>query len=126
MENFIPQTEKMILCVEDDRDTCELLQILLTDWKTDFAHRLSDAFAMLENSRFDLYILDNWLPDGSGIDLCRRIRSIDEAAPIIFTSAVGNKSEIKKAKDAGAVEYLVKPYDPGNLQKIVKELLSKF
>lgn len=115
----------MILCVEDDRDTCELLGILLTEWKTDFAHRLSDARVMLESSRFDLYILDNWLPDGSGIDLCHQIREVDEFAPIIFTSAVGNKSEIKKAKEAGAVEYLVKPYDPENLQKIVKELIFK-
>jgi DNA-binding response OmpR family regulator len=125
MTNFPTQFDKTILCVEDDLDTCELLDILLADWQIDFVHRLNDAQKKLEKSRFDLYILDNWLPDGSGIDLCHYIRKTDDGAPIIFTSAVGNKTEIKKAREAGAVEYLVKPYEPENLQKIVKELLFK-
>jgi DNA-binding response OmpR family regulator len=124
--NASTEFAKTILCVEDDLDTCELLGILLADWQTTFVHRLDDARRKLENNRFDLYILDNWLPDGSGIDLCWHIRETDGDTPIIFTSAVGNKTEIKKAREAGAVEYLVKPYEPENLQKIIKELLFEF
>ncbi|HLL99570.1 MAG TPA: response regulator [Pyrinomonadaceae bacterium] len=117
--------KKRILCVEDDRDTCDLLSVLFSEYEVVFAASLQEAFALIENQHFDLYVLDNWLPDGSGIEVCRRIHELKPEVPIIFTSAVGQKSEIKKALDAGAREYLVKPYEPENLQKIVKELIAE-
>lgn len=116
-------SKKRILCVEDDKDTCELLSILFSDYDVVFAGSLREAFSLLESQHFDLYVLDNWLPDGSGIEVCRKIHALKPDVPIIFTSAVGQKSEIKKALDAGAKEYLVKPYEPEDLQKIVKDLV---
>jgi DNA-binding response OmpR family regulator len=115
--------KKRILCVEDDRDTCELLSILFSEYDVVFAGSLREAFSLLESEHFDLYVLDNWLPDGSGIEVCRKIHELKPDMPIIFTSAVGQKSEIKKALAAGAREYLVKPYEPEELQKVVKELI---
>ncbi|MDQ3800687.1 MAG: response regulator [Acidobacteriota bacterium] len=115
--------KKRILCVEDDRDTCDLLGILFSEYEVIFARTLKEAFSLLDEQHFDLYVLDNWLPDGSGIEVCRRIHSLNPATPIIFTSAVGQKSEIRAALSAGAREYLVKPCEPERLQKIVKELL---
>ncbi|HEX8736034.1 MAG TPA: response regulator [Pyrinomonadaceae bacterium] len=117
--------KKRILCVEDDKDTCELLSILFSEYEVVFASSLREAFSLLESEHFDLYVLDNWLPDGSGIEVCRRIHELKPHIPIIFTSAVGQKSEIKKATDAGAREYLVKPYEPEKLQKVVKELIAE-
>ena len=117
--------KKRILCVEDDKDTCELLSILFSEYEVVFAGSLREAFSLLESKHFDLYVLDNWLPDGSGIEVCRRIHELKPHVPIIFTSAVGQNSEIKKALAAGAREYLVKPYEPEKLQKIVKELLAE-
>lgn len=116
--------KKRILCVEDDKDTCELLGILFSDYEVVFAGSIKEAFSLLESQHFDLYVLDNWLPDGSGIEVCQKIHALKPLIPIIFTSAVGQKSEIKKALAAGAKEYLVKPYEPEDLQKIVKELIS--
>jgi DNA-binding response OmpR family regulator len=116
--------KKRILCVEDDKDTCELLGILFSEYEVVFADSLKQAFSLLASQHFDLYVLDNWLPDGSGIEVCQRIHALKPLIPIIFTSAVGQKSEIKKALAAGAREYLVKPYEPEDLQKIVKDLLS--
>jgi DNA-binding response OmpR family regulator len=115
--------KKRILCVEDDRDTCELLSVLFSEYDVVFAGSLREAFSLLESEHFDLYVLDNWLPDGSGIEVCRKIHELKPDMPIIFTSAVGQKSEIKKALAAGAREYLVKPYEPEELQKVVKELI---
>ncbi|HEX8370894.1 MAG TPA: response regulator [Pyrinomonadaceae bacterium] len=115
--------KKRILCVEDDKDTCELLSILFSEYDVFFADSLREAFSLLESEHFDLYVLDNWLPDGSGIEICGKIHALKPDVPIIFTSAVGQKSEIKKALAAGAREYLVKPYEPEELQKIVKELI---
>lgn len=117
--------KKRILCVEDDRDTCELLSILFSEYDVVFAGSLREAFSLLESEHFDLYVLDNWLPDGSGIEVCRKIHELKPDVPIIFTSAVGQKSEIKKALAAGAREYLVKPYEPEELQKVVKELIAE-
>lgn len=116
--------KKRILCVEDDKDTCELLGILFSEYEVIFADSLKQAFSLLESQHFDLYVLDNWLPDGSGIEVCQKIHALKPLIPIIFTSAVGQKSEIKKALAAGAREYLVKPYEPEDLQKVVKDLLS--
>ena len=116
--------KKRILCVEDDKDTCELLGILFSDYEVVFADSIKKAFSLLESQHFDLYVLDNWLPDGSGIEVCQKIHELKPLIPIIFTSAVGQKSEIKKALSAGAKEYLVKPYEPEDLQKIVKDLLA--
>ncbi|MEP6705642.1 MAG: response regulator, partial [Acidobacteriota bacterium] len=79
---------------------------------------------MTEKGEFDLYVLDNWLPDGSGVELCKRIRSSGTRSPILFTSAVGQRHDIELAMDAGADRYLVKPYEPEKLLHAVKELLD--
>jgi DNA-binding response OmpR family regulator len=90
-----------------------------------FAGSIAAAGPHIENGHFDLYMLDNWLPDGSGIELCRRIRTLDPTTPIIFTSAVGIKTSVDEAMTAGANRYLLKPVEPDNLRKVVKELLQE-
>lgn len=113
-----------ILCVEDDKDTCELISFLFPDYDVKFAHTMSDGVRSFESENFDLCILDNWLPDGSGIELCRKMRFLNETVPIVFASAAGYKADIEKALNAGAQEYLVKPYEPEKLKKIVKKLVN--
>ena len=120
-----PSHKVRILCVEDDRDTCELIGVLFPDYDIKFAYTMSEGISLFESQTFDLCVLDNWLPDGSGIELCLKIRALNSAVPIVFASAVGYKTEIQKAMDAGAQEYLVKPYEPETLQKIVKKLTEK-
>lgn len=118
-------SKKQILCVEDHEDTCELYSLLLPEYDFTFAHTKADAFAMVENKSFDLYMMDNWLPDGSGTDLCRKIHTLHPNAPILFVSGITREKERQEALDAGASEYLVKPCDPDKLQKVVKELINK-
>lgn len=125
MENEnIPSAPKRVLCVEDDRDTCEVLTFVMTDYEFAVVHSVADATKMIDSRSFDLYILDNWLPDGSGVDLCKTIRRADDTAPIIFTSAIGQRHEINVAMNAGADRYLVKPYEPETLVQTIKELLD--
>jgi DNA-binding response OmpR family regulator len=113
-----------ILCVEDDRDTCEVLRFVMTDYEFTAVHSIEEALKLIEKSDFDLYVLDNWLPDGSGIELCKRIRSSGTRAPILFTSAIGQRQDIETATEAGADRYLVKPYEPEKLVQTIKELLK--
>lgn len=115
---------RRILCVEDDLDTCEILQILLREYELVFANKLEDAHPLVDHQKFDLFMLDNWLPDGSGIELCHMIRALHPGSPIIFTSAVGMQKDLDEAAAAGADRYLLKPCEPDTLVKIVKELIT--
>ena len=118
-------TRRRILCVEDHKDTCDILALVLRHY--DFTHvdSVEQARQLIAQQPFDLYIFDNWLPDGSGLDLCREIRSTGSRVPIIFTSAAGFQTDIENAKQAGADRYIVKPYEPFAVEQNVKELLDQ-
>ena len=120
--NKLPR--KRVLCVEDDRDTCEVLKFVMTDYEFTAVGSIAAAEDLVKEQHFDLYVLDNWLPDGSGVELCQRIRKVNATAPIVFTSAIGQRHEIDLAMKAGADRYLVKPYEPETLVQAVKELLN--
>ena len=116
---------RRILCVEDNADTCEVLAFIFRSYELTFAHSIAAAREHFGDTDYDLYILDNWLPDGSGIELCREIRALFPLTPILFTSAVGIQHSIDEALNAGADRYLLKPVEPDNLVSTVKELLSE-
>ena len=114
---------KRFLIVEDDIESCKLLNIILADYELTVTHTLASAKPHYQSRHFDIFMLDNWLPDGSGIDFCREIRLNHPDTPIIFTSAAAMNENITEATNAGATRYLVKPFDPFELQEIVKDLL---
>jgi DNA-binding response OmpR family regulator len=116
--------QKRFLIVEDDIESCKILNIVLADFDLTVVHTLASAKPHYQDRHFDIYMLDNWLPDGSGIDFCREIRLNHPDTPIIFTSAAAHNANISEATAAGATRYLVKPYDPFELQEIVKDLLD--
>jgi DNA-binding response OmpR family regulator len=116
---------RRILCVEDDKDTCEVLRFVMTDYDFRTVSSVAAAEELIESEKFDIYVLDNWLPDGSGVELCEKIRRISPTLPIVFTSAIGQRQDIDLAMQAGADRYLVKPYEPETLVQTVKELLNQ-
>lgn len=115
--------KKRILSVEDDADSRELLEFVLSDYEVVFAGGIKEAMNAFGGGTFDLCLLDSRLSDGDGIDLCSKIRAINESVPIVFASGIGTKSDIQNALSSGAQSYLVKPYFPEDLIKIVKELI---
>lgn len=119
------KAERSILCIEDDLDTCEFLAILLSEFRFEFTNTVRKALPKMESEKYDLYILDNWLPDGSGIELCRTIRLRFPTTPIVFTSGSTTQSEIADALNAGADKYLLKPCEPDTLKEIVKDLIYR-
>lgn len=122
---MMPHTRR-ILCADDDPDTCEMIGSLLNliGCEVVAAHTASEAAEMLEGGGFDLYMLDNWIPGGSGIELCRAIRESGDEAPVVFYSGAGYDTDRREAMEAGAQAYLVKPGDVGLLIETVKSLLS--
>jgi DNA-binding response OmpR family regulator len=117
-----------ILCVDDDKDTCEMLSLMLkmADYScaVKSAASAQEALNYLESESFDLYLLDYRLPDMTGIDLCSRIRQTDKQTPIMFFSAMARDIDRKTAIIAGANEYLVKPNDLERFTETVGQLLS--
>ena len=113
-----------ILYVEDHEDTWALMAFIIPQYKLVIAHDFYEGLRQARQRYFDLYILDNWLPDGSGIDLCRNIREFDPHTPILFYSACAYPDDIEKATNAGAQAYLVKPVSFSELTGAVSGLIS--
>jgi len=116
-----------VLLVEDHEDTRKMLELLFEEWGYQ-ATMVSTATEGLKNilsNRFDLVILDNWLPDLDGIELCRQIRAMDRQTPIIFYSAAGMGSEDREALSSGANAFISKGSGLGFLRQAMADELKK-
>jgi CheY-like chemotaxis protein len=104
MSKFPP----IVLCVEDDHDTREMLRVLLEDRGYGFesANNCADALKLIKRGAASLVLLDSWLPDGSGIDVCRQVRQFNRELPIVFFS--GSECE-GQCLSAGANAFITKP-----------------
>ncbi|HUM26923.1 MAG TPA: response regulator, partial [Anaerolineales bacterium] len=76
----------------------------------------------------DIIIMDVRMPRMTGYDACRAMKAdpILKDIPVVFLSAKGQDSEIQTGLEAGAEEYLLKPFAPDQLSERVKAILSKF
>lgn len=121
----MPPQARRVLCVDDDENTCSMLCGLLglIDCRVSTAATAAEARGLIAREHFDLYLLDNWLPGGSGVELCREIRRSDPSTPVIFYSGADLESEREEALAAGAQAYLVKPGDIALLVETVGRLL---
>src|SRR3954469_23012962 len=119
------ETNKRILYVEDDEDSRELMRLLLnqTGYEVVTAASVPDALIQARTQRFHLYILDNWLGQSSGIELCRQIRRFDPHTPIVFCSGAAQPSDFGQAIESGAQAYFVKPLDFDRLLQTTASLL---
>ena len=115
-----------VLYIEDHEDTRELVTLLLGQKSFDVVTggTIETGLALAMAQTFDLYLLDSWLPDGSGLDLCQRIREFDQTTPILFYSAAAYASDHVSALACGAQAYLIKPSQPSELCRLVTELIE--
>jgi DNA-binding response OmpR family regulator len=114
-----------VLYIEDDADTRELVWFVLTknNCRVTLASDCEEALRLARNTSFDLYIVDNWMPGGSGIDFCRQLRQFDAKTPILFYSGAAYDSDKYEALAAGAQGYLTKPVDNDKLAEEVFTLI---
>ena len=100
-----------VLCVDDDEDSREMLSMLLKFWRieTKAVGTATQALSLIKAERFDLYLLDTWLPDLDGFELCRRMRACDPHTPILFFSGAAYEVDKKRGIEAGANAYVIKP-----------------
>ncbi|MFG1296879.1 MULTISPECIES: response regulator transcription factor [Xanthobacter] len=102
-----------ILLVEDDPilGTAVRDQLVADGHGADWVTRLGEADAALHAAVFELVLLDLMLPDGRGSDFLKRIRAAGDVTPVIVLTARDQISDRIAALDAGADDYLVKPFD---------------
>lgn len=107
-------TKGHILYCEDHDDTLVLMTILLkrAGFQVTPAQNGSDCLKLAQGGQgFDLFLLDNTLPDLSGVTVCGELRKYDTVTPILFYSARVMPGEREAAIKAGAQNYLIKPDD---------------
>ncbi|MCI0662106.1 MAG: response regulator [Acidobacteria bacterium] len=115
-----------ILCVDGYRENHDVITLILEqrNYEVTTAHTPQDALRLAQNRKFDLYILDSWLPERSEYELCRQIRKIDDHTPLLIYSPISANSNIQEALAAGAQGYLQKPSNPQKLIQIITDLIN--
>jgi len=118
--------EKHILLIEDDEQMAELLMRFLQSQQMNVTHviRPSQAMKRLQETGFDLIVLDLSLPEMDGLMLCRKIREISDVH-IIISSARSDLDDKLTGLENGADDYLPKPYDPRELLARINTVLRR-
>jgi DNA-binding response OmpR family regulator len=119
-----------ILIAEDERDIRDLVAFTLrfAGHEVVTASNGEEAVQLAPKENPDLILMDVRMPRMTGYDACRVMKSNPELKdiPIVFLSAKGQESEIQTGLEAGAEEYLLKPFAPDQLTDRVKAILAKF
>ena len=119
-----------ILIAEDERDIRDLITFTLrfAGHEVVATSNGEEAYIKAQEIQPDLIMMDVRMPKMTGYEACKKIKEIDELKPIpvVFLSAKGQESEVQAGLDAGAVEYILKPFAPNQLTARVAELLEKY
>jgi two-component system OmpR family response regulator len=117
-----------ILLIEDDRVLGEAVrdQLAADGQSVDWVDRLDAAGAALATTPFDLMLLDLMLPDGRGLPFLRRLRGRGDATPVIILTALDQLSDRIEGLNAGADDYLVKPFDLAELSARIGSVARRY
>ena len=119
-----------ILIAEDERDIRDLITFTLK-----FAgHEViatpngEEAYLKAQEETPDLIMMDVQMPRMTGYEACRKMKEVDslKPVPVIFLSAKGQEAEVQAGIEAGAVEYILKPFAPDQLTARVSAILEKY
>jgi two-component system response regulator MtrA len=116
----------LIMVVDDDQDLAEMLAIVLTGegMEVDLVGRGDEVMEIFRASPPDLVLLDIMLPGIDGIEVCKQIRA-ESMVPIVMLTAKGETTDIVKGLEFGADDYIVKPFQPGELIARIKTRLRR-
>lgn len=121
-----------ILVVDDEQDLCEILRFNLEaeDYEVDTAASAEEALEKVEGGKrgvdgYDLLLLDVMMGGMSGFDLARRLRENGDQTPVIFLTALGGHDDQLQGFDAGADDYIAKPFSFDTVLARVKAVLRR-
>jgi two-component system catabolic regulation response regulator CreB len=115
-----------ILLVEDEIAIADAVLYALNaeGWQAEHVMLANEALARFKSERFDVLILDVGLPDRSGYELCRELRTFSQV-PVIFLTARGSEIDRVLGLELGADDYMVKPFSPRELVARVRARLRR-
>src|SRR5256884_383043 len=115
-----------VLVVDDEPQIVRGLKIILRSagYSVEAAETKADALALLAARPPDALVLDLVLPDGEGVEVCREVRQWSRL-PILVLSAVGDEREKVRALDAGADDYVTKPFGTDELLARLRAVLRR-
>jgi DNA-binding response OmpR family regulator len=116
-----------ILLIEDDKDLCAALSVTLKKegFDVDISMRGDDAIYYATSASYDIIILDRMLPVLDGLSLLQHLRTKNITTPVILVTAMSGISDRIDGLDAGADDYLVKPFDVGELLARIRALVRR-
>lgn len=121
--------QQHILIIEDEEDIAELLEYNLhrKGYQAESAGTGESGLQLAQDARPDLVLLDLMLPGLSGLDVCRRLKADTETAgiPVIMLTAKGEEEDIIAGFNAGADDYITKPFRPKILLARVEAVLRR-
>ncbi|MCA0301506.1 MAG: response regulator [Proteobacteria bacterium] len=115
-----------ILMIDDDTRLATMVSDYLggAGFRVSVAGSARDGEAQLRRETYDAVILDLMLPDGDGLDLCRRLRATTDV-PILMLTARGEPMDRVVGLEVGADDYLAKPFEPRELQARLRAILRR-
>ncbi|GAB4019516.1 response regulator transcription factor [Spirosoma migulaei] len=118
---------KQVLMIEDDPAIVGLVKVYLSDLPGTLTATSSgaDGLQLFKQQPFDVCILDVMLPGSDGVRLCQEIRSFDTQTPILMLTAKSDEHDIVAGLEAGADDYLIKPFGQHELLARIKALLRR-
>jgi CheY-like chemotaxis protein len=121
------QTKPRILHVDDDPDVRLLMAGSLQEFGYSVltAGTVKEGLQLAEKTAFDLCILDVRLPDGTGIELCQKLRTLQPNVPIVYYTAYADDDSQQAALSVCGDAYLRKPASITDWEKTIKELIAK-
>ena len=116
-----------ILIIDDEKSLLDLLTVILKKegYRVKTCLAASKVFELLEKEEFDLLICDIKLPEVSGMEILRYVRESRPGIPVIMITAYGSLKQAVEALKAGAIDYILKPFDVEELKIIIAKELEK-
>lgn len=116
-----------LLIVEDEPNLLSIIRKGLSEKNNEVSVALDGitALEMIQNHNFDVIILDIMLPDINGIEICRRLRAAKNFVPILLLTALGTTENIVTGLNAGADDYLAKPFKFSELEARISALARR-
>jgi DNA-binding NtrC family response regulator len=116
-----------LLIIDDERSILDLLSVVFTKegYQVETSLSASKALELIEKQDFDLVISDIKLPEMSGMEILRRVKKEKPELPFVMITAYGSIKQAVEALKAGALDYVVKPFDVEELKIVVAHGLEK-
>lgn len=124
---YMRMEERKLLLVEDEQKIADTLKLGLTEngYEVDVAYDGAIGWKLFQQHSYNLVILDLNLPGMNGYDLCKHIRVKDGAVPIIMLTALNSLENKIEGYDAGADDYIIKPFAFKELLMKIRVLLKR-